>query len=71
MEEIDMIAWDDLMGDMGEIDDMWMSDDEVDHITRGGRHFKPPHLESDNPFGELEGNRRLDLQERRTKCLGN
>ena len=23
---------------------------KISHITRGGRHFKPPHLETDNPI---------------------
>lgn len=35
MEDIDMIKWDDLMGDTNEIDDIWASDEEVDHMTRG------------------------------------
>jgi hypothetical protein len=26
---------------------------EITHITRGGRHFKPPHLEADNPLEAL------------------
>ena len=67
MEDIDMIEWDDLMGDTNEIDDIWASDEEVDHMTRGGRHFKPPHLESDNPLGELD--KRFDVQEEEDEVL--
>jgi len=67
MEDIDMIEWDDLMGDTNEIDDIWASDEEIDHMTRGGRHFKPPHLESDNPLGELD--KRFDVQEEEDEVL--
>ena len=69
MESIDMIEWDDLMNDSEEVHDIWASDDELDHITRGGRHFKPPHLESENPLEDLEGQRRPSLQEEEDEVL--
>lgn len=38
-------------------------------MTRRGCHFKPPHLESDNLLGELEANRRLDVQKEEDEVL--
>lgn len=60
MEDFNIIEWDDLINSIDEIDDIWARDEEVDHLTRGGHHFKPPYLDSNNPLGELEANRHLD-----------
>ncbi|MBE2321366.1 hypothetical protein DVA67_035965, partial [Solirubrobacter sp. CPCC 204708] len=53
-----------------EIADIWASDEEdVNHVTRGGRHFKPTYLESDNPLGELERPQRTEVQEEEEEIL--
>ena len=51
-----------------EINDLW-ADFEVDHLTRGGRHFKPSYLENENPVEALEKGQRPEIYDEEDEVL--
>jgi hypothetical protein len=58
-------AWDDLEGEEEAHNTSWYVEDiieieEMRHLTRGGRHFKPAYLEEDYPRRDPPPAREVD-----------